>query len=72
MQTVVEKVQVGLQQLLVHSSALNVLVNYRLILGFHRELGVHITKVKSVNLDKWKPEELNLYAKLSIFVKIHR
>ena len=36
-----------------------------MIKGFHRELGVHITKVKSVNLDKWKSEELALYSQLS-------
>lgn len=34
--------------------------------GFHRELGTHITKVKSVNLDKWPRELVSLYAKISI------
>ena len=33
--------------------------------GFHRELGTHITKVKSVNLDKWKPEEIKIYTIIS-------
>jgi stromal membrane-associated protein len=36
-----------------------------LILGFHRELGVHITKVKSVNLDKWPPGYVNFFLKIS-------
>lgn len=29
--------------------------------GKHRELQVHITKVKSVNLDKWPVELIELY-----------
>jgi len=34
-------------------------------LGFHREIGVHITKIKSVNLDKWPPGVANLFTKIS-------
>ena len=26
--------------------------------GIHRNLGVHISKVKSVNLDSWTPEQV--------------
>jgi stromal membrane-associated protein len=33
--------------------------------GFHRELGTHITKVRSVNLDKWIPEHIKLYCQLT-------
>ena len=29
--------------------------------GKHRELQVHITKVKSVNLDKWIPDMVEMY-----------
>jgi len=29
--------------------------------GQHRQLQVHITKIKSVNLDKWKPEMVEMY-----------
>ncbi|PZC71047.1 hypothetical protein B5X24_HaOG214241 [Helicoverpa armigera] len=28
--------------------------------GIHRNLGVHISKVKSVNLDSWTPEQVGL------------
>lgn len=33
--------------------------------GFHRELGTHITKVKSMDLDKWPNDLVILYSKLS-------
>lgn len=33
--------------------------------GKHRQLQVHITKVKSVNLDKWLPEMVELYKHLN-------
>lgn len=29
--------------------------------GQHRQLQVHIAKIKSVNLDKWKPEMVEMY-----------
>mmetsp|Transcript_4000 Transcript_4000/g.6057 ORF Transcript_4000/g.6057 Transcript_4000/m.6057 type:complete len:275 (+) Transcript_4000:24-848(+) len=32
--------------------------------GHHRNLGVHISKIKSVTLDKWTPEMLNIFDKL--------
>jgi len=28
--------------------------------GIHRNLGVHVSKVKSVNLDSWTPEQLTV------------
>jgi hypothetical protein len=37
-----------------------------MILGIHRGLGVHISKVKSVNLDKWPEDALNNFQKISI------
>jgi stromal membrane-associated protein len=33
--------------------------------GFHRELGVHISKVKSINLDKWPKGVVNSFQKIS-------
>lgn len=27
--------------------------------GIHRKLGVHISKVKSINLDSWTPEQVS-------------
>jgi len=35
--------------------------------GFHRKFGSHITKVKSVDLDCWSIELLNLYKNMSNF-----
>lgn len=28
--------------------------------GIHRNLGVHISRVKSVNLDSWTPEQISV------------
>ena len=37
------------------------------LIGFHRKLATHITKVKSVNLDKWTRGQIELYKAISIF-----
>lgn len=29
--------------------------------GIHRNLGVHISRVKSVNLDQWTPEQIQVF-----------
>ena len=65
MLTVEGKVLAGPQQ---HSAALSVSsaqVKFIFKSGFHRELGTHITKVKSYNLDKWKKDDIQLYSKMS-------
>jgi len=33
--------------------------------GFHRELGTHITKVRSVQLDKWKMDDIKVYQQMN-------
>ena len=33
--------------------------------GFHRKFGTHITKVRSVNFDKWTAELLDFYKHMS-------
>lgn len=35
------------------------------VTGFHRQLGVHITKIKSINLDIWPKGVANLFTKIS-------
>ncbi|KAJ1882562.1 Gtpase activating protein [Coemansia sp. RSA 1722] len=32
--------------------------------GFHRHLGTHITKVKSINLDNWTPEQIEHFRQI--------
>ena len=34
--------------------------------GFHRKLATHITKVKSVTLDSWTSQQLELYKNISM------
>lgn len=33
-------------------------IKFKSTTGIHRNLGVHISKVKSVNLDSWSPEQV--------------
>ncbi len=43
--------------------------------GCHREIGVHITKIKSINLDLWPKEILKHFQKISklfLFYFIYR
>ena len=39
--------------------------------GIHRKLGVHISKVKSINLDSWTPEQVNLTGFFLFHLFIH-
>ncbi|KAJ1889190.1 Gtpase activating protein [Kickxella alabastrina] len=32
--------------------------------GFHRHIGTHITKVKSINLDNWTPEQMEHFGRI--------
>ena len=36
--------------------------------GMHRQLQVHITKIKSVHLDKWQPEIVEMYKYVNNFI----
>lgn len=36
--------------------------------GIHRGMGVHISKVKSVNLDTWTPEQMQVIQKALVFL----
>ena len=35
--------------------------------GIHRNLGVHISRVKSVNLDSWTPEQMEVSCSVCVF-----
>lgn len=61
MQIVRLEILVGHQQPLEHLFVLDVQVVLLATVGFHRKLGTHIAKVKSVTLDKWTEEQLSLY-----------
>ena len=37
----------------------------------HRHLGTHITKVKSVNLDKWSQEQVEIYQHMNNYLANH-
>ena len=39
--------------------------------GIHRNLGVHISRVKSVNLDSWTPEQMDVSMKLALYETIY-
>ncbi len=39
--------------------------------GCHREIGVHVTKIKSINLDLWPKNILNNFKKISKFTFIY-
>jgi len=36
--------------------------------GVHREMSVQVSKIKSVNLDKWKPEWLELFKYMNNYI----
>lgn len=36
--------------------------------GCHREIGVHVTKIKSINLDLWPKNILNNFKKISKYI----
>lgn len=36
--------------------------------GCHREIGVHVTKIKSINLDLWPKNILSNFKKISKFI----
>ena len=46
--------------LVMHSSSLAIILDCVMFrcAGIHRNLGVHISKVKSVNLDSWTPQQV--------------
>ncbi len=39
--------------------------------GFHRKLGTHLAKVKSVTLDSWKKDQLDLYKHMSTIFSLY-